>query len=198
MNIGDNIKKSNDLYVYTIFNNLITVLEKLRKVDKKSFNLEQTNLNNNVINNKDYTIKIFNIKINNFKKNGLLSFYNLNKNKKIIFIVESISIKLFTEILQFYENVEIFLIEDLFYDISNNILQPKYELLSKEEKNSFQKNYNINNLNLIPKIKKSDIIVRFFNAKVNDILKITRFDSKFGKDIYYRLVIDSNYDDIFI
>ena len=155
MNIGDNIKKSYELYMFTIFDNLLTIFEKMRNVDKKTFNLNKTNFNNNsYITNDEYSIKIFNFKINNFKKNGLSSFYNSNKNKKVVFIVESISVKLFTEILNLYNNIEIFLIEDLFYDLSNNILQPKYELLSNEKKEDFKKNYDINNLCLIPQNKK--------------------------------------------
>lgn len=197
MNIGDNIKNKYEFYVYTIFDNFLNILQKLRNINKHSFDLNSINYNNNEIFNEDYAIKVLNSKINNFKKNGLQSFYTTHNDKKVIFIVESISLRLFTEILQNNNNIEIFLIEDVFHNIYDNILQPKYEVLTNQEKEIFKKNYNINNEFLIPKIKKSDIMVRFFNAKVNDIIKITRFDDKYGKDIFYRIVIDSNYDDIF-
>lgn len=197
MNIGDNIKSKYELYIFTIFDNFTNILKNFRNVNKDSFNLKKINFNNNEINNKDYAIKIYNLKINNFKKNGLQAFHTLHKDKKVVFIIESISLKLFTEILQSHNNIEIFMIQDLFHNLYNNVLQPKYELLTNEEKLILKKNYDIYNYQLIPKIKKSDIIVRFFNAKVNDIFKITRFNNEYGKDIYYRIVIDSNYNDIF-
>lgn len=197
MNIGDSIKNKHELYIFTIFDNFTNILQDLRNINKSSFDLDNINYNNNEISNDDYAIKIFTSKINNFKKNGLQSFHSSHPNKKVIFIIENISLKLYTEILQSHDNIEIFLIEDLFHNLIHNVLQPKYELLTNEEKNVLKKNYDIYNENLIPKIKKSDIIVRFFNAKVNDILKITRYDNYYGKDIYYRIVVDSNYDDIF-
>lgn len=197
MNIGDCIKNKHELYIFTIFDNFINILQNLRNINKSSFDLQNINYNNNEIFNDEYAIKIFTSKINNFKKNGLQSFHSFHENKKIIFIIESISLKLYTEILQSHNNIEIFLIEELFHNLTDNVLQPKYELLTNEEKSILNKNYDIHNENLIPKIKKSDIIVRFFNAKINDILKITRFDNYYGKDIYYRIVVDSNYDDIF-
>lgn len=197
MNIGDSIKNKHELYIFTIFDNFTNILQYLRNINKSSFDLDNINYNNNEISNDDYAIKIFTSKINNFKKNGLQSFHSSHPNKKVIFIIENISLKLYTEIVQSHDNIEIFLIEDLFHNLIHNVLQPKYELLTNEEKNVLKKNYDIYNENLIPKIKKSDIIVRFFNAKVNDILKITRYDNYYGKDIYYRIVVDSNYDDIF-
>ena len=197
MNIGETIKNNHELYIFTIFDNFTNILQHLRKVDKNSFDLENINYNNNEILNDDYAIKIFTSKINNFKKNGLQSFYSSYSEKKVIFIIDNISLKLYTEILQSHNNIEIFLIEDIFHNFIDNVLQPKYELLTNEEKSILKKNYDIYNENVIPKIKKSDIIVRFLNAKVNDILKITRYDNNYGKDIFYRIVIDSNYDDIF-
>lgn len=197
MNIGDNIKNKHELYIFTLFDNITNILQNLRNIDKNSFDLKNINYNNNELLNDHYAIKIFTSKVNNFKKNGLQAFHTSNKDKKVIFIIENISLKLYTEILQSYDNIEIFLIGDLFYDLTHNVLQPKYELLSNEEKHIFKKNYDIYNEYLIPKIKKSDIIVRFFNAQVNDVLKITRFNNDYGKDTYYRIVIESNYNDIF-
>lgn len=198
MKIGDNIKSNHELFIYTIISNFINILEQFRNVDRNTFNMKNINYNNNSIDNHSFFIKVFNLKITNLKKNGLFNIYNTNKDKQIIFIVESISTKLFTEIKNSYDNIEIFLINDIIHNCYENILQCHYKLLTREEVSVLKKNYNIFDNKIIPKIKKSDIIVRLFNAKVNDIFQITRFNPDFGKDIFYRIVINSNYDDIFI
>lgn len=197
MKLGDNIKTDYELFIYTIIDNFINILQELRNIDKKTFNIKSINYNDNCIENDSFFIKVFNFKVTNIKKNGLLNIYNSHKDKKIIFIVETISSKLYTEIVTSYDNIEIFLINDIIHNCYENILQCKYKLLNKEEVDVLKKNYSIFDSKIIPKIKKSDIIVRLFNAKVNDIFQITRFDSQFGKDIFYRIVINSNYDDIF-
>lgn len=197
MNIGDNIKNRNDLFIYNIFKTSLDIFEITRKFDKNSFDLSTINYNDYDLQNKDYFIKIFTTKVTNFKKSGLQNLYNTNKDKNIIFIIDSISSKLYSEIIESYSNIEIFLITDIIHNPFNNVLQSKYELLSLEEIKQLRNDYNIYNSKLFPKIKKSDIITRCFNAKVDDIFKITRFNPLFGKDIYYRVVVNSNYDDMF-
>ena len=41
----------------------------------------------------------------------------------------------------------------------------------------------------LPKIKANDPIVKEIKAKPGDIVRIIREDEKFGKSIYYRLVV---------
>ena len=49
MNLGDNIKQNNELFVFRIFENIINILHKLRNIDKNTFNLDDINYNDNSI-----------------------------------------------------------------------------------------------------------------------------------------------------
>jgi len=74
--------------------------------------------------------------------------------------------------------------------IPEHILSNKHEILNNEEENEllnnvlFCKKYNL------PKIRISDPQIIWTSGKINDIVKITRYDDITGISIYYRLIID--------
>ncbi len=72
--------------------------------------------------------------------------------------------------------------------LQDHILVPKHELLSKEEAEELLKVLGVKKEDL-PKIKANDPIVKEIKAKPGDIVRIIREDEKFGKSIYYRLVV---------
>ena len=76
---------------------------------------------------------------------------------------------------------------------SDHILEhkynPKYELLSEEQIKDLLEGLNIT-LNNLPKILVNDPICKLFNAKYNDVFKITRQSYTAGEIIFYRVVID--------
>ena len=88
------------------------------------------------------------------------------------------------------------LLRDVIHEPFDSILQPNFVLLNSEEKITFLKKYNVSE-NQVPVMRQSDIIARLYNAKKGDVFKIIRKDSKFGYDVYFRIVTRSNYDDVF-
>ncbi|MEM2918308.1 MAG: DNA-directed RNA polymerase subunit H [Candidatus Altiarchaeota archaeon] len=70
-----------------------------------------------------------------------------------------------------------------------NILVPKHEVLSAEEAERVLQNYNVTREEM-PKIKIHDPGIKGLNAKVGDIIKITRNSPTAGEAIYYRVVIE--------
>ncbi|WP_409200604.1 DNA-directed RNA polymerase subunit H [Methanobrevibacter sp. DSM 116169] len=72
-------------------------------------------------------------------------------------------------------------------DILKHNLVPKHEVMSDSEikKNFVDLDYDIKNL---PKIKLSDPVVKNIDAKVGDILKITRDSQTAGTFVTYRIV----------
>lgn len=69
-----------------------------------------------------------------------------------------------------------------------NLLVPKHEVLSAEEAEHILKIYNVIR-DEMPKIKIHDPGIKGLNAKVGDIIKITRKSQTAGEAIYYRVVI---------
>ena len=73
------------------------------------------------------------------------------------------------------------------FDILNHSLVPKHEILSPEKLKELIEDYNITKAQL-PKISLKDPVVKSLNAKLGDVLKITRKGNTFGEAIYYREV----------
>lgn len=71
----------------------------------------------------------------------------------------------------------------------NHVMVPYHEILSEEETEKLLNKYNISKIQL-PKIFIDDPALKGLNAKVGDVIKITREDPVVGKNIAYRVVVD--------
>lgn len=110
----------------------------------------------------------------------------------ILIIKESISItaknvvnSMLTDEIPVY--LEIFLENELIFDIVTHTLVPKHEKLSKEEEQILLKRYKIDKIQL-PKIPLSDPVVKYYDFKKLDIIKITNISETAGIYINYRVV----------
>ncbi len=65
---------------------------------------------------------------------------------------------------------ELFAVEDLQYNITKHVLQPKFECLTMEETTKFKKQYG----NRFPTLRRDDPISRFYGYNKGDVIKITR------------------------
>jgi DNA-directed RNA polymerase subunit H len=74
------------------------------------------------------------------------------------------------------------------FDIFENELVPKHEILSEEEKQKLLERLGIVEKQL-PKILEKDPAVRALGAKKGDVIKITRKSPTAGVCYYYRLVV---------
>jgi DNA-directed RNA polymerases I, II, and III subunit RPABC1 len=75
--------------------------------------------------------------------------------------------------------IELFMEEELQYNITKHRLVPKHERLSDEEAINFKTRFGLN----FPTLLRSDPISRFYGYNKGDVIKITRNDS-----IIYRIV----------
>lgn len=73
-------------------------------------------------------------------------------------------------------------------DIQQHTLVPKHEILGKEEKKELLERLNVDKGRL-PKILSTDPVVKQINAKLGDVLKITRKSQTAGTAVYYRIVV---------
>lgn len=85
-------------------------------------------------------------------------------------------------------NVELFLIDDLQFNITKHSLVPKHILLNKKFKKELLKFYNITEIQL-PLIHLSDPICQYYGAKRGDLFKIERETVSNFTSPYFRLVI---------
>ena len=65
---------------------------------------------------------------------------------------------------------ELFAVEDLQYNITKHVLQPKFECLTTEESSKFKKQYG----NRFPTLRRDDPISKFYGYNKGDVIKITR------------------------
>jgi DNA-directed RNA polymerase subunit H len=77
--------------------------------------------------------------------------------------------------------------EEKEFKITDHFLVPKHEVLGKKEKEKLLKDYNITEKQL-PKISISDPVIKLIDAKIGDIIKITRKSQVAAKSVYYRFV----------
>lgn len=73
--------------------------------------------------------------------------------------------------------------------IPNHILSNKHEILSENEADDLLNNVLLCKKNNLPKIRLNDPQIIWSPGKINDIVKITRYDDITGISIYYRVII---------
>ena len=73
--------------------------------------------------------------------------------------------------------------------ITNNIYQPKHEILPKDEAEEILKKYNAKPSQL-PYIMITDKALEDLDVRPGDIIKITRKSPTAGESVYYRYVVE--------
>ena len=134
-----------------------------------------------------YSINIIMQDIKNISNNSPTDDY-LNKNidhHKFI-IVKSFSKKTFTQVTKEYKNAEIFTIFEFLEDIPAKEFIPEHNLLNADDKKELLESFGLNELG---RLYSTDIMARYYGAKLNDVFRIIRPNINSGTSIYYRLVI---------
>lgn len=84
--------------------------------------------------------------------------------------------------------IQLFLLDELQYNITEHYLVPKHEALSPKEGKAFKEKYGIK----FPVLLRTDPIARFYNFNRGDIIKVTRTETEKNGDkkqfIVYRIV----------
>ncbi len=74
------------------------------------------------------------------------------------------------------------------FKVTEHILVPEHQKLTKEEKTQLLEKYRITSREL-PKILRSDPAIAHLNCERGDVIKIIRKSPTAGKATYYRVVI---------
>lgn len=86
-----------------------------------------------------------------------------------------------------YKNVEIFMNKNMMFNITHHEYVPKHIILNQEESEIILDKYNTTR-NKLPKILKSDPVVKYYGMKHDQICKIIRKSPEVGEYVYYRIV----------
>lgn len=160
------------------------------KIDKMTNDIKmnsKTNLTNN-----DIKISIYykDIDLKNISSGSEVDEF-LSKNTDFIkfVILKEFSKKVYKQVNE-YKNSYVFHIFEMLEDIPSKNIVPEHQLLSESDKEELKKVFDIS---LFPKINNTDMMSRYYGAKVGDIFRIKRLNLNSGISTYYRRVIkDSN------
>jgi DNA-directed RNA polymerase subunit H (RpoH/RPB5) len=144
------------------------------------------------IEGKKYNINIMNQDIKNISNGSPIDDYlnkHIDQNKFLI--VKSFSKKTFTQVNKDYKSAELFNIYELLEDIPAKEFIPEHILLNNEDKKELLASFGLNELG---RIYSTDIMARYFGAKLNDVFRIIRPNINSGTSIYYRYVIPGSMD----
>jgi len=114
---------------------------------------------------------------------------NLDSHK--IVILKDPAKKVLKQIITDYINAEFFFEHEMLEDIPNKVFIPVHILLTETEKTELLNKFNKNELSII---FDTDMMARYYNAKVGDIFKIIRPSLSSGNSIFYRRVNHGSLD----
>jgi DNA-directed RNA polymerase subunit H (RpoH/RPB5) len=139
------------------------------------------------IDDQKYSINLFIQDVKNISNGSPVDDY---LSKKIdhhkFLLVKSFSKKTYMQVSKEYKNAEIFTIYEFLEDIPSKDFIPEHILLNTDEKNELLDSFGLNELG---RIYSTDIMARYYGAKLNDVFRIIRPNISCGTSIYYRLVV---------
>ena len=114
----------------------------------------------------------------------------LSKNTEFIkfVILKEFSKKVYKQVTE-RNNCYIFHIFEMLEDIPSKNIVPDHQLLKDDEKEELK---NIYDISLFPKIYNTDMMSRYYGAKIGDIFRIKRLNLNSGISTYYRRVVNDS------
>ena len=185
-----------------VIENLLRMLHArklINDVDKEKIklgNIENKNTFEILLNNDTkYSIYINNGELSSIVKSSSLDNYlsnNVNIHK--IIIVQIITKKACNQLNTEYRNTEFIFEHELMEHIPSKVFIPEHQLLNAEEKKELLEIFAENNL---AEILTTDVMSRYYGAKIGDIFRIIRPSMTAGKNIFYRRVVKGSLDILF-
>jgi DNA-directed RNA polymerase subunit H (RpoH/RPB5) len=198
-----NVEYNSKEITQIIIENVLKMLERRKLI--KSWDAEFKKLSdiysNNIfeinINDKTkYSIYLINnsTKINSIVQGTPLDEYlssNINVHK--IIIIRDAARKVIKQVSE-YKNAEIFFESEMLEDIPAKVFIPEHQLLNEDEKKELLAKFSEVEL---ARILSTDMMSRYYAAKVGDIFRIIRPSFTAGKNIFYRRVVNGSWDILF-
>ena len=130
-----------------------------------------------------------------FKLSEVKKFIDESFNLTIIILREKISttnMKSIDDVRKKANDIQVFHIKELDFNVTHHILVPKHELLGSDKEFEIQQiveKYQVKSRFQMPLILRIDPVAKYFNAKPGNLFKITRSSPTAGEYIFYRCCI---------
>ena len=134
-----------------------------------------------------FSINIMNQDVKNISSNSPIDEYlsnNIDYHKFLI--VKYFAKKTYKQIYSEYKNTEIFSMYELLEDIPSKLFIPTHKLIVDKDREELLKTFTIKEFG---RIYSTDMMARYYGAKLNDIFRIERPNINSGISIYYRIVV---------
>lgn len=157
-------------------------------VTKSTFQIQLTDKTN-------YSIYLVNAKLTSIVQGTPLDDYlsnNIDVHK--IVIARDVAKKVVKQIVGEYKNTEFFFESEMLEDIPSKIFIPEHQLMNSEEKAELLDKFSESEL---ARIFLTDIMARYYGAKIGDIFRIIRPSFTAGKNVFYRRVVNGSWDILF-
>ena len=198
-----NVEYSNKEINQIVMENVLKMLERRKLI--KSWEDEMKKLGDNLTTKTSFTIQLsdksnygiylINAKLTSIVQGTPLDEY-LSNNIDIhkIIIARDVAKKVVKQIVGEYKNAEFFFESEMMEDIPSKTFIPEHQLLSTEEKEELFNKFSETELS---KIFLTEMMSRYYNAKINDVFRIIRPSPTAGMNIIYRRVVNSSWDILF-
>lgn len=198
INVEYNNKEINQI----IIENVLKMLERRNLI--KSWSDEYIKLSNDLtkstfqiqLNDKtNYSIFLVNAKLTSIIRGTPLDDYlsnNIDVHK--IIIAQNVAKKVVKQIVGEYKNTEFFFESEMLEDIPSKVFISEHSLLNLEEKAELLDKFSETDL---ARILLTDMMSRYYGAKIGDIFRIIRPSFTSGKNVFYRRVVNSSWDILF-
>jgi DNA-directed RNA polymerase subunit H (RpoH/RPB5) len=186
-----------------VLTNTLKMLERRNKI--KSWEVELPKLGNDFTSKSIFTIELadkssLSINLVNAKltsivqKTPLDDYLSNNIDIHKIVICKDVAKKVVKQIVSEYSNAEFFFESEMMEDLPSKSFMPEHQILNSEEKAELLSKFSEGEL---AKILLTDMMVRYYGAKIGDIFRIIRPSMTSGKNVFYRRVVNGSWDILF-
>lgn len=111
-----------------------------------------------------------------------------------IIVARDVAKKVVKQIVGEYKNAEFFFESDMLEEIPAKIFIPEHQIMGEDEKTELLEKFAEHELG---RILITDMMARYYGAKIGDIFRIIRPSFTAGKNVYYRRVVNGSWDILF-
>lgn len=190
-------------FIKDIFNNEYFIIRTMsNKYSEEQINIIKENIDNNKFQNNNNLIIsyfiIFHYKSEMYTKTQelkkvLIKLKNIPFNYNVYLITKnsiSTHVQTFIDSIKSKMHVINYPYKLFTIIIPNHILSNKHEILTEDETSNLLNNILLCKRVNLPKIRLNDPQIIWSPGKINDVVKITRYDDITGISTYYRVIID--------